>query len=107
MKTQTKILWLLIVIITFFALSAKGQHIGIENAMLEIQDSYTEKYDSNQYVRANEFQELKQELNDKKAEYKRQIMIHVLARFCTFMSPEKAAIEAVRYSEALLKELEN
>lgn len=63
-------------------------------------------YSPNQYVRVNEFQELKQQLHDKKEEFKRLIMIEILAKFCTFMEPEKAAKEAVKYSEALLKELE-
>ena len=67
----------------------------------------TTQYDSNQYVRVNEFQELKQQLHDKKEEYRREVMALVLARFCTFMEPEKAAKEAANYAEALIKELEN
>ncbi len=92
----------LLFILLAFNLSA--QHIGVETIMMDIP---TEQYDSCKYVRVNEFQELKQQLHDKKEDYKRLIMIEVLAKFCTFMSPEKAASEAVKYAEALLKELEN
>lgn len=69
-------------------------------------DFRTPQYDSNQYVRISEFQELKQKLHDQKEAYRRELMAEVLARFCTFMSPEKAAVEAVRYADGLIKELE-
>ena len=92
----------LLFILLAFNLSA--QHIGIETKML---DDPIEQYDSCRYVRVNEFQELKQQLHDKKEDYRRLIMIEVLAKFCTFMEPEKAAKEAVKYAEALIKELEN
>ena len=102
----------LLFILLAFNLSA--QHIGVENAMLGlpiekpvVKENLTTQYDSCKYVRVNEFLELKQQLHDKKEDYKRLIMIEVLAKFCTFMSPEKAAKEAVKYAEALIKELEN
>lgn len=92
----------LLFILIAFNLSA--QHIGVETKMLDIP---IEQYDSCKYVHVNEFQELKQRLNDKREAYIREVMALILARFCTFMSPEKAAKEAVKYAEALIKELEN
>lgn len=71
-----------------------------------VRDFRTPQYDSSQYVRIAEFQELKQKLNDQKEAYRRELMAQVLARFCTFMSPEKAAMEAVKYADGLIKELE-
>lgn len=79
-----------------------------EGKMLGRQWEYLHEpeYDSSQYIRVSEYQALKQQLNDKREVYRREIALHVTVRFSSFMSPEKAAREGVRYADALINELE-